>query len=259
MNIINWVKNNPGKTLAVIVLVLILLNMYQCKHNQIAQKKLEVAEQNILALNDTLRETKNKQGEVEFNKLALLTDKVSNLEKLNADLAHSIKNIKGNVSTIIKGEAKIVHDTTYLDAEGGIENNLVTADFKLDTVYSPGNSRKIKGWTEYDLETDAVNAAITQDEIEMSFVTGIKNLDRGKPEIFLSSPYPGFRATKIDGAVLDPGLFKKPDKQKLITLGLHIGYVPITYSLSNKKIDFNLTRFGVGAGANINLSRLLGK
>lgn len=234
------------------------LLLQQCNQNKIAEKKLAVAEHNINVLNDSLRITKNKVGEDEFNKLAFLTDKVDNLAKLSTDLANAVKNINGKVGTIIKGTASVaIHDTLFLDATTTVEDTKIVTDFNFDTTYSKGNSRHIKGWTEYDLETQSTTAALTKDSLSIAFTTGIKNLYKGKPEIFLTSTYPGFTVTDLQGAVLDPKLFQPKTKQKLLTIGLNVGYTPITYSLNKKQFSFDPTRFGASVGINVNLSRLL--
>lgn len=253
----NWIKKN-WMLLAIIVVLLSIL-AGQCRSNQVTKKKLQVSQHNIEVLQDSVRKATTKDGKPEFDKLAFLTDKVSNLEKLSQDLYLEVKNTKGKTNTIIKGGVQLVHDTTYLESEANLENDIVTVDFKHDTTYSKGNSRSIAGTTTYDILTDVSTAKITKDSLYMTFVTGIKNLDVGKPEIFVRSDYPGFSAVNIEGAVLDKSIFQPKNKQKLITLGLQIGYTPLTYSLRTQRVDFDPTRFGVGAGANINLSRLFGK
>jgi len=257
-----WVRANPYKTVVTILaVILLLLLLQQCKENsraaEIYKKKEAVAEQNIAALNDSLRKTKTKEGQPEFDKLSLLVQDVKDLKKLNEDLANEVKITKGKVASIAKISAKVVHDTTYLEASSVADEETVVTTFNKDTTYSEGNSRSIAGYTEYDVQTGQSFAAITKDEINIAFVTGIKNLDKGKPEIFIRSDYPGFSPTSISGAVLNPKLFSPKTKQKLLTFGLNIGYVPITYSIIDKKLDFNSTRFGASIGANINFSRLL--
>lgn len=257
-----WVRANPYKVVVTILaVILLLLFLQQCRENsraaEIYKKKEAVAEQNIAALNDSIRQTKTKGGQPEFDKLSLLVQDVKDLKKLNEDLANEVKITKGRVASIAKINAKIVHDTTYLDAETTVDEERVVTTFNKDITYSEGNSRSIAGYTEYEPQTGLSWAAITKDSMNISLVTGIKGLDKGKPEIFVRSNFPGFSPTSISGAVLDPKLFSPKTKQKLLTFGLNIGYVPITYSIIDKKLDFNFTRFGASIGANINLSRLL--
>lgn len=251
-------KNKQVLSYAFGFAVLLFVNLQTCKSNKDLKKQLAVATHNINALNDTIRVTTNRAGEVEFNKLALLTDKLSSLEQLNADLYNEIKQIKGKVSSIIKADVQVkeVEVPVPFQVNTEILDSLITAKFKLDTVFSPGNYRKLSGLTQYNLRTGQSVGELTNSEFGMRFVTGIKNLDKGKPEIFIESKYPGFTVTELDGAVLDPKLFQKK-KVPTITLGIGVGWVPVTYDLKTNKTDFNLQRFGASVGVDINLIKLL--
>src|SRR5882724_6028732 len=92
----SWLRTNKMKTYLIgAVLMLAVLNLKQCGTASMLKKELAVSEHNIKALNDTIRLTTNKAHEPEFDKLAFLTDKVSNLEKLSTDLYTEVKKIKG--------------------------------------------------------------------------------------------------------------------------------------------------------------------
>lgn len=254
-----WVKKNKATVILFIISCLFaLLSYFQFQASQKLRKQLAVSEQNIVALNDTIRITKDKNKEDEYNRYALLTDKLANLEKLNSDLATEVKSIKGKVSSIVSAEVKIVEKPVPFIVKGELIDSVVRADFKYDTIYSPGNFRNLKGYTKYDLRTGVVSGEKLVDEIGIKFKTGIKGLDKGKPEIFLASQYPGFTVTELDGAVLDPKLFEKK-KIKLITTGINIGWTPATYDVINRKWDVNLGRIGITGGININIVKLLQK
>lgn len=244
-----WINKNLLKLILIgglIIAVIIILK--QCKANNIAKKKLAVAEHNINTLNDTIRISQNKAGEDEYNKLAFLTDKVDNLAKLNTQLANAVKNIKGGkVTTIIQGTTQIVTDTIYLNANTVVNDSMVTTNFDFSKEYSKGNSRTLEGFTKYDLATKRSEAQITKDSLNISFTTGIKNADKGKPEIFLTSQFPGFSVSSLEGAVLDPSLFSKKVKQKKVSVGLQLGYSPLNYNFSTKKLGItNQLTFGIG-------------
>lgn len=247
-----WVRANPYKiVVTILAAILLLLLLQQCRENsraaEIYKKKEAVAEQNIAALNDSLRETKTKEGKSEFDKLSLLVQDVKDLKKLNEDLANEVKITKGKVASIAKISAKVVHDTTYLDASTVADEERVVTTFNKDTTYSEGNSRNISGYTEYEPQTGQSYAAITKDSVNIAFVTGIKNLDKGKPEIFIRSDYPGFSPTSISGAILDKNLFKTNSKPKKISLGFQLGYSPLNYNFSTKKLGTtNQITMGIG-------------
>lgn len=240
-----------------IILILGFLQLKQCNNNSSLSRKLAVAEQNVKVAQDSIRLVKDAAGNAEYDKLAYLTNKNSNLEKLNSDLAKEIKTVKGKVSTIVKSTIKIVHDTVpvMIPVTGSLIDSIVRVDFSYNTVFSPGNSRSLKGYTSYNLITDKKFGVLQEDNFSVKIITGIKNLDKGKPEIFIKSDYPGFTVTELEGASLDPSLFKS--KTHLIRAGINIGWTPLNYSLKTKKLTLDMSNFGVGVGVNINILKLL--
>lgn len=251
-------SNKLASILIVIVLALGLMQWNSCNRNARLKKELAVAEHNIAAATDTIRLERNKNGDTMSVKLAFLTDKLSNLEELNKGLYDEIKNIKGKVSTIIKSDVQVkeVEKPVPFLVKAELADSTVTAQFSFDTTYSPGNWRKLKGFTQYNLRNGQSNGSLTQSDLGMRFTTGIRGLDKNKPEIFLQSNYPGFEVTALDGAVLDPKLFQK-NKVPTVTLGIGVGWTPVTYSFATKKSTFDLQQVGVSAGVNINVLKLL--
>jgi hypothetical protein len=243
--------------MAIIMVVLFMLLIRQCNQSSIADKKLKIANENIAALNDSIRIVTTNNGKPEADKLSFIVDKLSALEKLNADLAIEVKNTAGRVNTIIKSDIKIIHDTVPLVVHGQMIDSTVTTNFSFDKTYSIGNSRKLNGFTQYNLRNGKSNGTLNTDEIRIRFVTGIKDIDKGKPTIFLRSDYPNFTVDSLVGAEIDPKLFKPQNKQHLITLGFNVGLTPFTYDFIKQKAEFNISRIGASFGANFNLSRLL--
>lgn len=257
--VLDFFKTNKLTVILVAaILVLGLLQWNSCNRNARLRKQLAVAEHNIAAANDTIRLERNKNGDTMAVKLAFLTDKLSHLEDLNKDLYDEIKNIKGKVSAIIKSDVQVkeVEKPVPFLVKAELVDSTVTASFNFDTTYSPGNFRTLKGFTQYNLRNGQSNGSLTESTMGMRFTTGIRGLDKNKPEIFLQSNYPGFTVTALDGAVLDPTLFQKK-KVPTITLGVGVGWTPITYSFATKKSTFDLQQVGVSAGLNINVLKLL--
>lgn len=245
-----FAKNKGAVIVTALVAVLLLLNVYQYNSNKETKKQLAVIEHNLKVANDSVRITKDKAGKDEADHLAYYVKNNADLQKLNKDLADEVKNTKGKVSTIVKEQVKIVTDTVYLASNTTIDekDSTITTDFNFDSTYNPGNFRHLKGFTKYDYKTKQSNSQLTKDEIGIAIITGIKNLDKGKPEIFVRSNYPGFTVTQIDGAVLDPKLFQT-EKQRRISLGLNLGFSPLSYNLADKKIETK-SQITVGAGIN---------
>lgn len=239
-------KNKYSVIVSILAVIFAFVNLIQFNRNAVTKKKLEVAEQNLKAANDTIRVTRDRAGRDETNKLAFLMDEISDLKKMNTNLYNEVKKIKGNVSTVIQGDVKVVEKPVPFVVKAELADSTVRADFNYDSTYSPGNYRKLAGFTKYNLKTGETSGEKTVDEIGIKFTTGIKNLDKGKPEIFLKSDYPGFTVTQLDGAVIDPNLFKKP-KPKRLSVGVHLGYSPLYYNLDTKKSGFaNQLTGGVG-------------
>lgn len=227
-------KNRYGFIVTILALVFAMVNLIQFNTVALEKKKREIAEFNLQVAQDEVHTTEDKAGRDEANKLAFLMDELSDLKKMNVDLYNEVKNIKGNVSTVIQSEVKVVEKPVPFIVKAELVDSTVTTGFNFDTTYSEGNYKKLAVFTKYNLKTGEASGQKTVDEIGIKFTTGIKNFDKGKPEIFLKSDYPGFTVTELDGAVIDPNLFKKP-RQKRLSLGLHVGYSPLYYNISTKK------------------------
>lgn len=231
------------------------LNVYYYNLVQTKNRELAVKDNNIFALKDTITTTTNKVGELESEKRSFLVPKISELSKLSDSLANEVKKEKGTVNTIISTQVVVKHDTVSLITEAKEDSGVVKVSFNYDKTFSPGNFRKTSGYTLYDLKDKSSYGTLTTDEFGIALVTGIKDLDKGTPTIFVRSTYPGFAVTELKGAVLDKNLFRK--KQPLITLSANIGWVPYTYDLSKKQSEFNFNRVGISIGAGVNLLELI--
>lgn len=250
-------KNWKGLVIVLAAALLILWNVHLYQATWKAEKKAEVAEYNLKVSNDSIRVIKDRQGKDEYNKLAYLTNSVKALEKLNTELSTEVRSIKGNVTTIIQGQVKIVEKPVPFVVKAELIDSNVIARFNYDSIYSPGNFRKLSGHTSVDLRTGKASGQKEQDEIGIKFVTGIKNLDKGKPEIFLKSDYPGFTVTALDGAVLDPKLFTPKNKVPLITPTLFVGWTPINTNSSTGIVHMQPAQFSAGIGLGFNLLKVL--
>lgn len=247
-------------TIFVIVLIAILSAATIYEFNLIKQKnkQIVVAAQNLAASQDNIRLTKDRLGKEEADKLSYLTTKITDLQKVNADLANEVKITKGTVNEVSKIVVKVVHDTVQLNANTIATDSTIRSDFKFDSTFSPGNFRTIEGYTFYNLKTKKTFGLLTKDRFGVNLITGIKNLNKGKPEIFVRSDYPGFTVTQLEGAILDPSLFAK-QKTPLLTLGITIGLTPVTYDIDKKIWSINTQRIGATLGLQFNIGRLLNK
>jgi hypothetical protein len=254
INVIYFFQKNWKLIIVGLLVLWFLFSLKQCSDIKELKREKEVLAHNIDALSDSIRVTKDRTGQEEYNKLSLLVTKVEELEKSNSELFKEVKETKGKVSQISKIGVQIVHDTVPLIVKAELVDSVLTNTFSFDTVYSPGNFNKLKGFTKYDFKNGKSFGELTQHSIGVKIITGIKNLDKNKPEIFVRSDYPGFSVTELEGAVLDKNLFTKK-KIPLVTFGGSIGWNPVAYDFKSGKFDFNASKIGATLGLNINLGK----
>lgn len=219
--------------LLVLSIVFLLLFIRSCNGNN---SQINTLKQNVFTLNDSLRTYKDKTGHLVYEKGALISEN-GDLKKLNVDLANEVKNLKDNPLVIIKTVVKVVHDTTYIEIKstnpGRWNGNTFTQNFEwdLNNKYSLENYRLIEG--NFDIYVDSTfklstsKMKIVKDEFSMGMSTGFTENKDGLLEIFVKSDYPGFKVSKLDGALIDPkksDVLKKYFPPKRWGLGIYTGY-----------------------------------
>lgn len=225
-------KNSFKKDLfylsAIIFIILLLLK--QCGSNRDLQSKIDFQNQNLAALQDTVRVQKNSAGEDMYVRKTLLTTK-NNLEELNKKLYDELKKIKGDVITIHDVETVVDIDTQYVENTVTVyANGNYSLDFKFDTVFSEGNYRKLSGNSFFSVDSTSRKVVpgqtrINEDEMGFSFSTGLREKD-GSLEIFVSPKYPDMKITNIEGAIVDPkksDILKSMFPEKKWSVGPYIG------------------------------------
>lgn len=244
--------NNKIKRVIIPLLACIFLAPFallRYERNKIAQLKYEnfKLENNIAALNDTVRITKDKNNELEFNRRSFITDKIQELEALSTSLAAEVKATKGKVITITKAGTKIIlHDTiqgTVDTFHTGTDSGFIVG-LNLDTIYSPGNTRRLEGYVK--VSAKAASADI-KEEIGISAITGLKKNEKGDYEIFFRSKYPNLTITSLEGSYIPKNQLTPPVKKKHFGFGLNVSYSPLAYKFDQKKLKIeNQLTAGVG-------------
>jgi len=222
--------------LLVIVVIMFILLLQQCNSRKEFEQKLAISNANIYALQDTVKLEKNKSGEAVYSKSILLAEN-NDLKSLNANLASEVKKQKGTVVYITKVVTEI-NDASKLDSVKNtvvvLPNNAYKLHWAIDTVFDEDNNRKISGECGFTVDTNSTDDStrikpgytkITNDEIGMSLVTGIREKDK-KLEIFVEPKFPGVIITKLDGAIVDPkksSVLKSLFPQKRWSIGPQLG------------------------------------
>ena len=257
--LIEYLKTPKGqRNVLFIALVVLLVFMFRsCGENT----NLEIFkyEQNIAALKDSIRTYENKNGELVSEKTALITEK-DELKEYNDELSKEVKNLKDNPIIVKKVSVEIIHDTIYVDPEIDSSGIVYNADSSIKVVpfkwsdstkYDKNNFRNIGGKYIVTVDTNmnvwSRDFIIINDEIGMSFTTGITENEDDRVEIFVKSDYPNFKAVKIDGALFDPReskVIKKFFPPKRWGVGVFGGY-GIYIDPSNFRAGTGIT-FGVG-------------
>lgn len=240
---------------ALVIIALFAIN----KSRQLDKAKQEIAivTANYNASQDQVRIQKAKNGVLEYQKRTYVARSIEELKKVNAALAAEVLATKGNVTQIQKTEYKIVHDTIEIKVKPEYRDGVVIVHAPHDTTYSEGNYRKLDVTTTIDSKDSSAITSINKDEIGFTAVTGVKKTEKGY-EIFVRPKYPNMSVVELEGAILDKSIFaSKQKKPPLITLGLNVGWMPMTYDLKDKIFSLKPSQLGGGLGANINLNRLL--
>lgn len=239
LTMLNYLKDPKGQRNVLFAAIIITIIFFRGCGSGTSDVDAMMYEQNINALRDSVRTYVAKNGDLVFEKAALLTES-GDLKKYNKDLADEMENLKDRAIFLSKIKTKVKHDTLYLEPKIDPSSITYNADSTIKiipftwgdtTEYAPDNYHRIAGM--YIIEVDSSlnvstkNFAITTDEIGISFTTGITENKDGLLEIFIKSPYPGFTPTSIDGALIDPReskVIKKFFPPKRWSIGPYIGY-----------------------------------
>lgn len=225
--------------------------LYKCERNKNSGLKYENTklQANVAAMADTVRITKTKNDELEFNRKSFITDRISELEAINKDLADEVKKTKGKPVFIAKAGATItIHDTIPAIVMSGSCDSGFVAGIDIDTVYSPGNTRKLQGI----IAVSGTDAHVDlKEQLGVSVVTGLKKTDAGDYEIFFRSLYPNLTITSLQGSYIPKNQIERPVKKKHFGFGLQLGYSPITYLIDYKKFTL-INQVTLGAGIHYN-------
>lgn len=198
--------------LAAVILGLVFLNLKQCNDKKDSNNKNAIYLSNLQALKDTVKIEKDKSGQIEFSKQALIAEN-GGLKDLNKSLDDQVKKEKGKVIYIETGTGKINSDTTKQIIGSIKEVNDTTYEISdsLTINYDSNNYKKLLVVTTINIDKNRnvkiLKTKINKDNTGFNIITGLQE-ENDKLRIFLRSDYPDLQFTKIDGSLIDP---KKSD------------------------------------------------
>lgn len=225
---IETVKNNAKYIIVLAFVVLCCITVRQCENAKRQKAENERLENNLLAVNDTLKNY--KQGKYNIAEMLAMQLRIE-------ELADSLKMERGKTPvTIIKYVASvsdsmeipvaIVHDTVYLDKEWA-DKGWITAN---DVTIFGNSSREISMSIPYrvDCETGVLESDGKADiGIEQDiWVESVLYRDKkGFTYIRLKTDYPGCTFNNGTGILItDKSYEYKSRKQFGLGIGLQVGY-----------------------------------
>jgi hypothetical protein len=254
-----WIKDPKNqRNLTIVVALIVIILMQRCSPSK---SEMNTLQQNVFALNDSLRSYQTRNGRLIYEQGALIADKKS-LKDYNEKLYAEIQYLKDHPIVVLKPEIRIVEIPKYIPVYPG--NPVYNADgtktqdffWKYDTIYSEGNYRNIEG--SYTINVDSLlnlktsPLHIKKDLTGVSLTTGLTENRDGKLEIFVTSKYPGFEVSRLDGALIDPAksdILKKYFPPKRWALGFYGGFGPYIDPF-NQKIGMG-AQIGIGLQYNL--------
>jgi hypothetical protein len=213
----NYIKSDSRVVYWIIILILIIVLIFTSKSCQNAKFESEIAKQNIVALQDTLRVEKNKNGENQYLKLSLLSN-IDDLKNLNKSLYEEVQKIDGKVLAMsktivtIKGTLENVPQDRTSDSPITLKNDTLTANYKYQDSGKTWN-RSIVGKSVLLMKnvTDSTYAqplydVLSEDRMNLTVFASIRKRESDDMyEYVLRTDYPNAKLD-VEGFI-DPKMF----------------------------------------------------
>ena len=232
MKTLEIIWNKFKKHIIYIAIICILISILIGSINKCSNVSNEY-ENNIAALNDTIKYYQDKNGNLVATKLAFESD-LKTLKLLNENLYNEIKDLKAKTkvqqAVYFKGEINNPEqDTTYIIRHDTVSNGF-SRTFEFNNEF-----RTLEGKVDY--HKDSLGVAITKDQIQFDYTVA---LDKNN-NIYIKSTNPYVKYSEISGFTLPK------EKQKHWSLGIFGNY---NYSPTD-----NLKYLDIGLGLNYNIGK----
>lgn len=214
--IIEFLKEQKNQKIILFVIIFLLIfGMIKCNSDK--NDNIALLKNNIEAIQDSIKITTTKNGQLEYEKMVLIGD-LKTIKQLNSDLAIELKKEKGKVKIIEVFKVKYIHDTIYIDTTKVYRINDSMYRLEWDYKhYSKSLVREFQGMNYFTIDSSRnihdAHTIITSDCLSLNLVTGLKTID-GKHKIFVrlkdKEDENLVSFDELEGAVLDESLFDKP-------------------------------------------------
>jgi hypothetical protein len=189
-----------NKSLIGFLIIVIALLLWEFYHASKIENNLVIANQNRVALLDSVRLMKTKNGELESARLALAGSSYE-LQKLNSNLLAELKNEKGKIRYITKVEVVYQNKPDTTPALSSLQDSVGMIRTDIED-----SCRNFKGHTSFILSKGKIlnpSFIVEKDELSLKLITGLREKDK-QLEIFVRSSCPNVTIQDIQGAVIDP-------------------------------------------------------
>lgn len=222
-NSINWEKIwsfiKSKLFVAAIIISLISLSAYQCSRIQELKRRQQISDQNQIALNDSIRYEKLKNGEFQASITSYIASE-KELKELNKSLYDKIKQQSGDIFSLNNAIIQLRLDSAMLSKYLVEKDKVIQRLLKLDenTYAAPWSLSYRYDSLNYDVFTGRTYIQIgNKDPLELLHVdteminrltqidlTWGQKVEKDKLRIFIQSSYPGFNVAQMEGVLIDP-------------------------------------------------------
>jgi len=224
-------KVNNGNFVYVLIGIILLLLLVQYRSCENKNSEIYLLKQNILAAKDSLYEVKNKNGELQKEKFAIMGS-VDELKKYNSQLAEEVDKQRNKVKTITVIKPVVIIDTVQL------QTNLVNINDTTNKIFflydsKDKDSLRINGHIVVNSKIDTNNKIIIKVgesflndfNLTADIVTGFSKNSDGNYVAFAKSSSKYIKINNVSGAILNPQeSFVSVNKNWHIGFTMNLGY-----------------------------------
>src|SRR3989304_1066549 len=149
--IVDKILNSKILVLLIIIISLGVGVFYVINKYQSLSTELSIAKQNEKALNDSLRVSISRVGDLAYSKQVLVVENARDLKNLNSSMFNTLKEFQGKIHELtvmvaqIKSDTVQVTNTQVVDLPNGGKN----LNWNYSKIYDAENSRYIAGTTSF--------------------------------------------------------------------------------------------------------------
>jgi hypothetical protein len=240
-----WERIKAGiKRYAIVALIILvlcaILGVQYAKIKELERNK-QISDQNIIALNDSLRVERDKNGELVVSIAGYISTE-KELKTINKELYDRVQAQKGDIISLNHVIVQLVQDTTLLkkyikEKDKKIRELLLigkdtyVAPWSLTYAYDSTNfdvftgktTIKVKSLDPLTLTHEDTELISRKTQIDLAWGQKVEN---GVLRVFIISKYPGFNVAQMEGVLIDPNtnpLIKKLMKEKHWFTGFSVG------------------------------------